>query len=138
MLKDTIASCGGRPDILERLGRAYVVFFMDNPHYFSFLHTQSKAKIDLSFREDGCENYAPFEIFKSLVKNLMDETGYPKERQKDTMIALWAFIHGIASLATMNNVFYDEDWESKISDLIRVFSCPFLEGDQNEVRKGGA
>ena len=130
MLKDTIAGCCDSPDILEHLGRAYVVFFMENPHYFSFLNTQSNTPIDLSFQKDSNENYAPFEIFKGLVITLMSKTGYPKEKHKDTIIALWALIHGITSLATMKNVYYDEDWTNKISDLLRVFDCPLFEGSQ--------
>ena len=137
MLRDTIKAHDGRPDILEHLGRAYVVFFMDKPHYFSFLHTQSNTCIDLSFNDDNGENYAPFEIFKGLVESLIAKTNYPREKYKDTIIALWAFIHGITSLATMNNVYYDEDWENKITDLLRVFNCPFFEENKtDEVKRG--
>lgn len=136
MLKDTINACGDRPDILEHLGRAYVVFFMDKPHYFSFLHTQSNTRIDLSFNDDNSENYAPFVIFKGLVESLIAKADYPKARHKDTIIALWAFIHGITSLATMTNVYYDEDWESKITDFLRVFNCPLFEENQTEKVKG--
>ena len=137
MLKSTINALADSPDILEHLGRAYVVFFMENPHYFSFLHTQSKTRIDLTFSEDNGGNYAPFVIFKGLVESLIAKTDYPKEKHKDTIIALWAFIHGITSLATMNNVYYDEDWEDKITDLLRVFNCPFFEESQTDEVKGG-
>jgi AcrR family transcriptional regulator len=130
MLKDTIAARGDSPDILEHLGRAYVVFFMENPHYFSFLHSQSNTPIDLSLHKDISENYAPFEIFKELIMSLMIKTDYPKEKYKDTIIALWALIHGITSLATINNVHYDEDWKNKITDLLRVFNCPLFEDNR--------
>ena len=127
-LEDTIATQGDSPDVLAYLGKAYVVFFIDNPHYFSFLYTQSNMQIDLSFSEDANQNYAPFETFKGLALALMDKIAYPKEKNKDAVIALWSFIHGIASLATMKNVHYDEIWEDKITDFISIFNCSFLQG----------
>ena len=131
-LEDTIITYDDTPDILAHLGKAYVVFFIENPHYFSFLYTQSDMQIDLSFNTNSGQNYAPFETFKKLSLSLMDKTAYPKERQKDAVIALWAFIHGIAALATMRNISYDEGWEEKITDFISVFNCPFLQGNQND------
>jgi len=125
-LEATIATYGDSADVLAYLGKAYVVFFIDNPHYFSFLYTQSTVQIDLSFSGDVSHNYAPFETFKGLALKLMDKTAYPKEKNKDAVIAIWSFIHGIASLATMKNVHYNENWEKKISDFISVFNCPFL------------
>lgn len=35
------------------------------------------------------------------------------EKIEDTIISLWATVHGLASIATMKNVRYDKDWEKK-------------------------
>lgn len=129
-LEETVATYGHGPDALDALGKAYVEFFIDNPHYFAFLFTQSNIQIDLSLATDRTRNYQPYEIYKALAMGLMDETNYPKEKQQDAVIALWSFIHGIASLATMKNVCYDEDWKNKITDFMHVFRCPFLENPQ--------
>ena len=131
-LEDIITAHSDNPDILAYLGKAYVMFFIKNPYYFSFLYAQSNMQIDLSFNEAGRQKYAPFETFKGLALSLMDKTTYPKEKQKDAVIALWSFIHGIASLATMKNVRYDEDWGEKITDFMSVFNCPFLQGNQTD------
>jgi len=126
ILKGTIAKHNNQPEILEHLGKAYVMFFRENPHYFSFLYTQSSIKIDLTFSENDDSNYTPFEIYKDLAISLMEKANYPKDKQKDAVIALWSFIHGITSLATMKNVFYDENWETKIIDFMNVFNCSFF------------
>ena len=34
-------------------------------------------------------------------------------KMQDTIISLWATVHGLASIATMKNVHYDKDWETK-------------------------
>ena len=132
ILEDTIIAYDDTPGILAYLGKAYVEFFIENPHYFSFLYTQSDMQIDLSFNTNSGQNYAPFETFKRLALTLMEKTAYPKGRQKDAVIALWAFIHGIAALATMRSIRYDESWEDKITDFISVFNCPFLQGNQDD------
>jgi AcrR family transcriptional regulator len=136
-LEHTITTHGNTPDVLAHLGKAYIVFFIENPHYFSFLYTQSNIEIDLSFNKNNNQNYAPFETFKKLALELMNKTAYPKEKHKDAVIALWSFIHGITSLATMRNVHYDEDWEEKLADFMSVFNCPFLQGDQVDKQQTG-
>ncbi len=41
-----------------------------------------------------------------------------KEKMEDAIISMWATVHGLASIATMKNVHYDKDWETKIEDII--------------------
>lgn len=124
LLENVIAEHRGKHEVLDYMGKAYVVFFVKNPHYASFLYTQSQIKIDLSFEADKEKNYKPFEIYKDLAIKILDEEKVPKEKQKDTIVAAWSMVHGIASLATMKNVHYDEDWEEKVLDLLNFFNYP--------------
>ena len=136
LLENTIEKYGNEPNALEYLGKAYVVFFMDNPHYFSFLFTQSNVTIDLSFNADRDNNYKPYEIYKDLALSLLEKSNYPSERRKDAVIAIWSFVHGLASLATMKNVIYDENWRDKIADFMEAFHCTFLDGNITEIQRG--
>ena len=136
LLENTIAKHGKEPNALEYLGKAYVIFFMDNPHYFSFLFTQSNVRIDLSSSTDSGNNYKPFEIYKKVVLELLDKSNYPHERRWDAIIAMWSFVHGLASVVTMKNVIYDEDWREKITDFMGAFHCAFFDGDLLE-KQGG-
>ncbi len=135
ILGKTIEIYGEEANALEYLGKAYVIFFIENPHYFTFLFMQSNTRIDLSIDADKNHNYKPFEMYKDLTLKLMNKANYPKEKQEDGLVALWAFIHGISSLATMNNVYYNEDWECKITDFMSVFDCLFLEKDKSVIGK---
>ena len=130
LLETTIAEHGKGSDALGYLGKAYVTFFMDNPHYFSFLFTQSDVRIDLSFGADSGNNYKPFEIYKEVVFSLLEKSKYPQERRKDAIIAIWSFVHGLASVVTMKNTIYDEDWREKITDFMGAFSCTFFDSNQ--------
>ena len=131
LLEETVAAHGSEPNALEYLGKAYIFFFMDNPHYFSFLFTQSAVKIDLSSLADNGNNYRPFEIYKETVFALLDKSNYPKARRQDAIIAIWSFVHGLASVVTMKNVVYDEDWRDKITDFMKAFHCAFFDDNDN-------
>ena len=99
--KDTAGS-------LKNLGIAYVSFFIENPAYFQFLY------------------YSPYILYKNNVLSLLKQNKYPKEKQNDILITIWAFIHGLTALATMKNVYYDKNWKEKIIDFMDLLELSFL------------
>lgn len=106
------------PKVILELGKSYVMFFINNPQYFTFLFSQPCMKVNLSLDSDGTNNFPPFELLKNTVFNVFGESGMSKEKMEDTIISLWATVHGLAFIATMKNVCYDKDWETKIEDII--------------------
>lgn len=120
VLENAIKSCPDQnnPKVLIEMGKSYVMFFINNPQYFSFLFSQSNMEVNLSLDSDGTGNFPPFELLKNIVFRIFGESGMSKEKMEDTIIALWAAVHGLASIATMKNVHYDKDWEAKIEDII--------------------
>lgn len=106
------------PKVIIELGKSYVMFFINNPQYFTFLFSQPCMKVNLSLDDEGTDNFPPFELLKSTVFNVFAESGMSKEKMEDTIISLWATVHGLASIATMKNVRYDKDWKTKIEDII--------------------
>ena len=112
---------------------AYVSFFVDNPAYFQFLYSQSNIKIDLSLSIPDDQNYKPYIIYKNIVSKLLEQSHYPEEKQNDIIITIWAFIHGVTSLATMNNVNYDNDWREKVIDFMDVFQLPFIDNTGEKI-----
>lgn len=123
-LENVLDEHGTEPDLIKYLGIAYVQFFIENPQYFSFLYLQSNFEIDLSLETAATKPYKPFEIYKNAMLRMMESSGYPVGERKNTIIALWAYVHGIASLATMKNVYFDENWEDKIEVLVDMFKLP--------------
>ena len=113
MLDQVILNYENTPELLKNMGVAYVSFFVDNPHYFSFIYSDA-------------ENFRPFVIYKTVVSKLLNRVNYPAEKQIDVIIALWAFIHGLTSLATMNNVSYNGNWKQKVIDYMDIFALSFL------------
>ena len=133
LLEDTIQKNHNISEILKDMGIAYVSFFVDNPAYFQFLYSQSNIKIDLSLSIPDDQNYKPYIIYKNVVSELLEQTHYSEGKQNDIIITIWAFIHGITSLATMNNVNYDNDWREKVIDFMDVFQLSFLDNTGEKI-----
>lgn len=126
LLENTIEKNSNVAEVLKDMGIAYVSFFAENPSYFQFLYAQSNIKIDLSMSIPDSQNYKPFIIYKDIVSKLLKQANYPKEKQNDIIITIWAFIHGVTALATMNNVSYDNDWKQKVVDFMNIFQLSFM------------
>lgn len=126
LLEDTIQKNHNISEILKDMGVTYISFFVENPAYFQFLYSQSNIKIDLSLSISDKENYKPYIIYKDIVSKLLEQVNYPLEEQNDVIITIWAFIHGITSLATMSNVYYNNDWKQKVIDFMEIFELSFL------------
>jgi AcrR family transcriptional regulator len=119
-LEDTVRSFQNQqdPKILVQIGKSYVLFFIKNPQYFSFIFSQHCMEIYLSLDDDGADNFPPFKLFKAYAVPILGELGVQKNKIEDAIISMWATVHGLASIATMKNVHYDKDWESKIEGII--------------------
>ena len=109
----------GDTEQLIQIGKAYVLFFMHHPQYFSFLFSQPCMTIDLSMNCTGEENFPPFRLFRDVAWRALTKMEIPESKMQDAIISMWALVHGLSSIVTMKHVRYDQDWEIKIDDLIR-------------------
>lgn len=125
-LQKTIDSSTKSTNPLEELGKTYFSFFVENPNYYHFLFGQANIHLDLTDKAEAEKNYRPYEIFKNIVNQILVKNGVPKKKRNDVVISLWAYIHGLTSLATMKNVKYDSNWKSKLHDFINIFNCKEL------------
>lgn len=105
------------PTTILNMGKAYVLFFMKNPEYYSFLFMQQDLKIDLSMK-DNLPNYAPFQYFKDKAYQVYGNEGMTVERIKYGIIAMWAKVHGIAAIAAMKGVTKDFEWEDVLEQIL--------------------
>lgn len=120
-LEGTIERCKDKERLLMELGKAYLNFFTAHPNYFAFLFGKSKLALDLTEGADSQKNYKPYEIFKAAAEDFLARKDCPKEKWNDITISLWAFVHGITSLATMRGVKCGFKWEEKIFDFMQAF-----------------
>lgn len=120
-LEDTVRTSAYADDseLLIQIGKSYVLFFLHHPQYFSFLFSQPCMGIDLSMNGDGESDFPPFRLFRDVAQRVLKKMGLPKNKINDAIISMWALVHGLSSIVTMKYVRYDQNWETKIEDIIR-------------------
>lgn len=125
VLENTVSQYRGTPIFLLEFGKAYISFFISRPQYFNFLFQQGNIQIDLNIGSGRESNYQPFAIYKEQVLKLLADTNMTQSKKEDLIVALFAYVQGLTTLATMENVHYAYKWEDKLTDLIGIFSCEF-------------
>lgn len=101
------------------LGKAYISFFMENPHYYQFLFYYSGLTINL---DNGAESdYKPFALFKETAYRMFDDISLAKEDYLNNLLALWSMVHGIVSLLTNKGINYSGNWVNILTDNLYIW-----------------
>ena len=118
-LEQTVEMYADTPNILLMLGTAYVKFFYKNPLYFDFLFSRKNIQINLSLDCAGEKEIPPLKILKQIATQTFRKSDMPESVMQNKIIAMWALVHGLSAIATMPNVEYDKDWETRIEEIIQ-------------------
>lgn len=118
-LEQTVEMYTDTPNILLMLGTAYVKFFYKNPLYFDFLFSRKNIQINLSLDCAGEKEIPPLKILKQIATQTFRKIDMPESVIQNIIIAMWALVHGLSAIATMPNVEYDKDWETRIEEIIQ-------------------
>ena len=118
-LEQTVEMYADTPNILLMLGTAYVKFFYKNPLYFDFLFSRKNIQINLSLDCAGEKEIPPLKILTQIAKQTFRKIDMPESVMQNKIIAMWALVHGLSAIATMPNVEYDKDWETRIEEIIQ-------------------
>ena len=105
------------PDAIMNIGKAYVMFFIQYPEYYTFLFTQPCVKIDLSTK-NSAEDFLPFQYFKKKAYSVYRKENFSEDRIKYGVIAMWAKVHGIAAIASMKGIEKDFEWEDVLEKIL--------------------
>lgn len=113
------------PSILLMLGKAYVMFFYRNPHYYNFLFSRKNIRINLSLNDSSENDNPPLDILKKISTSVFQKAQLPDQIIQDRIIAMWALVHGLSAIITMPNTLFDDDWEVRIEEIIKSISVPY-------------
>lgn len=91
-------------------GRAYVVFFVEHPAYYTFFTRQDGIWVNIAEGQQIDSNYLPFLVFKEQATRHLGAMKVPAAQQGVAMAHMWALVHGLAGMATMSSVHFDGDW----------------------------
>lgn len=105
------------PNSILNMGKAYVLFFLEYPEYYTFLFSQPCVKVDLSMK--SCkDSFSPFQYFKEKSYFVYRKEGFTDEEIKYGIIAMWAKVHGLAAIASMKYVERDFEWENVLEKIL--------------------
>lgn len=121
-LEESIHKYNDSNEILPKMGKAYVIFFYENPLYYDFLFSRKNIKIQLSLNDTANNENLPFEILKKTAVRIFKKTNMPEKTIQNKIIAMWALVHGLSAILTMPNVEYDDRWEERIEEIIKSIS----------------
>lgn len=111
------ASTADKAYAMISMGKGYIRFFADNPHYFSYIYDNGDYRIELT--DNSFEgNFEPFRIFKEIALQCMEYNHIDKEHYRDNLVVMWATVHGLAAMANMAGFCYDGDWEALAEKLL--------------------
>lgn len=111
------ASTGESGCSMIEMGKEYVNFFAQNPHYFTFVYDNEDYQITLT--EDSFEgDFAPFKLFKDVALTCMERDHIDPAEYHDNLLIMWASVHGLAAMANMQGFHYDGDWKELCERLM--------------------
>lgn len=111
--------------LLPMIGKAYVMFFYQNPFYYSFLFSRKNISINLSLDNSNDIDNPPLAILQKAAVSVFQKADLPEKVIQNKMIAMWALVHGLAAIIIMPNTEYDDSWELRVEEIIRSISIPY-------------
>ena len=102
------------------MGCAYVKFFVEYPHYFSFLFDSQNLGIiitDNGIISDG--SFEPFTVFERESRNEIEKMCISKDELRNDLLIMWASVHGLAAMANMKGITLEGDFVQLTEKLLR-------------------
>lgn len=117
-LEKALAEYSESNEVFIQLGKAYVMFFCHHPSYFDFLFSRKNIKVNISLDEAG-EN-PPFDVLKKAAFQYFSRLNMSDYEIENTVVAMWALVHGLSAITAMPNVVSNEDWEKRVEAILRT------------------
>ena len=97
--------------LLMDLGKCYVMFFVENPHYNHFM-----------FSDEGIvvEEYRPYKIFSGAVSEVLKSTGLKKKEIYYYTLFLWAEVQGLTDICTVCEMFEEDKLEKEVEKILSL------------------
>lgn len=113
------------PVFLPMLGKAYIMFFIQNPLYYDFIFSRKNIEINLSLNNKNENGNQPLEILKKAAVSVFERAGMSEKEMENRIIAMWALVHGLSAIITMPNVELGDDWETRVENIIQSIFTPY-------------
>lgn len=85
-------------DALERVGRAYIQFAVDNPQLYDLMFISQSTTRALGDDDEWPEGKRTYDLVKAMVRSAMDGGWIHGDNVDAMAFLLWSTVHGMASL----------------------------------------
>jgi len=89
ILEKAVKDCRDKERLLLELGKNYVMFFVENPHYHGFLFKQGAIDV---------KKYRPYLMFEQIAGESLKAMGYDDMTAQNKTIAMWAMVQGLSDI----------------------------------------
>ncbi|MCY7008404.1 TetR/AcrR family transcriptional regulator [Fusobacterium simiae] len=118
-LENTRKKYKNKENLLEMLGKTYVIFFLKNIKYYYFISSRKDVEIDLSLKINE-NNLTALDILKEEAINKFSKYNIPDEDIQNKILAMWSLVTGLVAIINMTSKNYVENWENKIDEIIKA------------------
>lgn len=126
-LRNTAREQAGKETILTDMGERYVLFFLENPNYFSLLFGQGAHAQAALWNEDR-ERTPAFNALAEAAGPVFDAFQLPQEKRYNILLAMWSLAHGLAAIVCMPDIAHrmqqEGNAQSRIRGILTAFSSP--------------
>lgn len=104
------------------LGKRYVSFMSENYDYLRYLFINNSPSTNpVVVDENGIEknDFKSFNLFRKAAEECLEYKNVPKEKYSQDIIAMWAMVHGLATMIGNNTFRYEGDYMDLVDNILR-------------------
>lgn len=97
--------------VLIELGKYYVSYFTNNPHFYSLFFQAENQKNTVILTKDNKirTHFEPFIFFSDVATQHLRKKGVEEDTLSNIIVAMWSIVHGLSSLFVFSFFDYDGD-----------------------------
>lgn len=97
--------------VLIELGKYYVSYFTNNPHFYSLFFQAENQKNTVILTKDNTirTHFEPFIFFSDVAAQHLRKKGVEEDTISNIIVAMWSIVHGLSSLFVFSFFDYDGD-----------------------------
>lgn len=107
-------------DKIVELGKRYVSFMVENYDCLKYLFFNSSSKpIFIENNKFKSNEIESFNVFLDCAKGYLKSQNIKEEEYMQDIVAMWAMVHGLATMIANNTFKYDGDYLKLVEDILR-------------------
>lgn len=110
-LKSIYANHKDDDNVLVELGKCYVAYFINNPHFYSlFFQTENQKNTVILTKENKIKShFEPFIFFSDIATQHLRKKEIEENAIPNIIITMWSMVHGLSSIFVFSFFNYDGD-----------------------------